>query len=41
MTYEEFKKEALKISGINLDYYKEKQMQRRINSLIVSPRGEI
>ncbi len=34
MTYEEFKKEALKISGINLDYYKEKQMQRRINSLI-------
>jgi chemotaxis protein methyltransferase CheR len=34
MTYEDFKKEALKISGINLDHYKEKQMKRRINSLI-------
>ena len=34
MEYEEFKKKIFQISDINLDYYKEKQMKRRINSLI-------
>jgi len=34
MDYEGFKTEILKLSGINLSLYKEKQMKRRINSLI-------
>lgn len=34
MDYEGFKKEICKMSGINLSYYKEKQMKRRIDSLI-------
>lgn len=34
MDYEGFKKEIYKMTGINLSYYKEKQMKRRINSLI-------
>lgn len=34
MDYEGFKTEVLKISGINLTFYKEKQMKRRIDSLI-------
>ncbi len=34
MDYEGFKEEILKLSGINLAYYKEKQMKRRIDSLI-------
>ncbi|NSW90448.1 MAG: protein-glutamate O-methyltransferase CheR [Firmicutes bacterium] len=34
MTYEDFKKEILSITGINLSFYKEKQMKRRIDSLI-------
>jgi chemotaxis protein methyltransferase CheR len=34
MDYEAFKKEVLKISTINLDAYKERQMKRRIDSLI-------
>jgi chemotaxis protein methyltransferase CheR len=34
MDYEGFKAEILKLSGINLTYYKEKQMKRRIDSLI-------
>lgn len=32
-TYESFKSEVLKLTGINLDFYKERQMKRRINSL--------
>lgn len=34
MDYKEFKEEILNISDINLDFYKEKQMKRRIDSLI-------
>lgn len=34
MDYEEFKKEILRMSTINLTAYKEKQMKRRIDSLI-------
>jgi len=34
MDYEGFKGEVLKLTGINLSYYKEKQMKRRIDSLI-------
>lgn len=34
MDYESFKKEILKMSTINLDAYKERQMKRRIDSLI-------
>jgi chemotaxis protein methyltransferase CheR len=34
MDYERFKDEILKLTGINLSYYKEKQMKRRIDSLI-------
>jgi len=34
MDYEGFKKEIYKLSDINLSYYKEKQMKRRIDSLI-------
>lgn len=34
MDYEGFKAEVLKMSGINLTCYKEKQMKRRIDSLI-------
>lgn len=34
MTYEDFKEEIYKITNINLSYYKEKQMKRRINSII-------
>lgn len=34
MDYEGFKTEVLKLSGINLSFYKEKQMKRRIDSLI-------
>lgn len=34
MDYEAFKKEVFKISTINLDAYKEKQMKRRIDALI-------
>ena len=34
MTYDDFKKEILNMTGVNLDYYKEKQMKRRIDSLI-------
>lgn len=34
MNYEDFKAEILKLSGINLTYYKEKQMKRRIDALI-------
>lgn len=32
--YESFKKDIDKLIGINLDYYKETQMKRRINSLM-------
>ena len=35
-TYEQFKREIYKITGLNLDYYKEKQMKRRIDSWISS-----
>lgn len=34
MDYEAFKKEIYKMTGLNLTYYKEKQMKRRIESLI-------
>ena len=34
MDYEGFKTEIYKMTGINLTYYKEKQMKRRIDSLI-------
>lgn len=34
MDYEGFKKEIYNLTGINLTYYKEKQMKRRIDSLI-------
>lgn len=34
MDYEGFKKEILRMTGINLTLYKEKQMKRRIDSLI-------
>jgi len=34
MDYEDFKKEIYNMTKINLSYYKEKQMKRRINSLI-------
>jgi len=34
MTYEDFKREILNLTGINLSYYKEKQMKRRIDALI-------
>jgi chemotaxis protein methyltransferase CheR len=34
MNYEEFKKEIYKITGIDLNSYKERQMKRRLNSLI-------
>lgn len=34
MDYEGFKSEIYKMTGINLSYYKEKQMKRRIDSLI-------
>src|SRR5690554_2289330 len=34
MDYEGFKRGVFDISGINLDYYKERQMKRRINSLM-------
>lgn len=34
MDYEGFKREILILTGINLSYYKEKQMKRRIDSLI-------
>lgn len=34
MDYEGFKTEIYKLTGINLSYYKEKQMKRRIDSLI-------
>lgn len=34
MDYEGFKAEIYKLSGINLSFYKEKQMKRRIDSLI-------
>ncbi len=34
MDYEGFKVEVYKLSGINLTFYKEKQMKRRIDSLI-------
>lgn len=35
-TYEQFKKEVYKLTDIDLDSYKEKQMKRRIDSLLVS-----
>lgn len=35
MNYEEFKAEIFKLSGINLTMYKEKQMKRRIDALIL------
>lgn len=38
MSYEEFKEEIFKITEIDLDSYKERQMKRRLNSLI-SKRG--
>ncbi len=38
MNYEDFKKEIYKITGIDLNSYKERQMKRRLNSLI-SKRG--
>ncbi|HHW00374.1 MAG TPA: protein-glutamate O-methyltransferase CheR [Clostridiaceae bacterium] len=34
MDYEGFKKEIYALTGINLSYYKEKQMKRRIDALI-------
>jgi len=34
LDYEKFKAEVFSLSGINLSYYKEKQMKRRIESLI-------
>lgn len=34
MDYEGFKKGVFELSGINLDFYKERQMQRRIYSLM-------
>ena len=34
MDYEQFKHDVLKLTGINLNAYKEKQMKRRIDSLI-------
>lgn len=34
MDYQKFKDEIFKLTGIMLDYYKEKQMKRRIDSLI-------
>ena len=34
MDYEGFKKGVFELSGINLDFYKERQMQRRICSLM-------
>ena len=34
MNYEGFKKEIYVMTGINLNYYKEKQMKRRIDALI-------
>src|SRR5690554_828028 len=34
MDYEGFKRGILSISGINLDFYKERQMKRRIDSLM-------
>lgn len=35
-TYEQFKKEILRMTGIDLGLYKERQMKRRIDSLLVS-----
>ena len=32
--YEKFKKDILQLAGIDLNSYKEKQMRRRINTLI-------
>lgn len=32
--YEEFKRDVYKLTDINLDLYKERQMKRRIESLI-------
>lgn len=32
--YEEFKKDVLKLTSIDLNYYKEKQMRRRIDTLV-------
>ena len=32
--YEDFKKEVLKLTGIDLNAYKERQMKRRIDTLI-------
>ncbi len=34
MTYEGFTREIDKLTGINLDFYKENQMKRRINFLM-------
>ncbi len=34
MTYENFKVEVLRLTGIDLSYYKENQMKRRIDALI-------
>ena len=33
--YEEFKRDVYALTDINLDFYKERQMKRRIESLIV------
>ena len=33
--YEEFKRDVYKLTDIDLDLYKERQMKRRIESLIV------
>ena len=33
-TYEDFKKEFYKLTGINLEFYKERQMKRRIESFM-------
>lgn len=35
-TYEQFKREVYKLTGIDLSLYKERQMKRRIDSLLVS-----
>jgi len=40
MDYEHFKIEIYKMTGINLSFYKEKQMKRRIDSLIKKNRAE-
>ena len=32
-TYEKFKKDVLKLTKIDLNFYKEKQMKRRIDTL--------